>query len=59
MTTTKLAETDLRALAEKGAADLGPNATAHELLQWTEDNFGKGLFYYENVISQRFLRMHT
>ena len=22
-------------------------------------DFGKGLFYYENVISQRFLRMHT
>ena len=30
-----------------------------EILTWTEDNFGKGLFYYENVISQRFLRMHT
>ncbi|MQA13338.1 MAG: catechol 2,3-dioxygenase [Pseudonocardiaceae bacterium] len=28
-------------------------------ITWTEDNFGKGLFYYENVISQRFLRMHT
>jgi catechol 2,3-dioxygenase len=30
-----------------------------EILTWTEDNFGKGLFYYENVVSQRFLRMHT
>ena len=30
-----------------------------EVITWTEDNFGKGLFYYENVISQRFLRIHT
>ncbi len=31
----------------------------HEIITWTEQEFGKGLFYYENVISQRFLRMHT
>jgi catechol 2,3-dioxygenase len=31
----------------------------HEIITWTESEFGKGLFYYENVISQRFLRMHT
>lgn len=30
-----------------------------EAITWTEDNFGKGLFYYENTISNRFLRMHT
>ena len=30
-----------------------------EAITWTEDNFGKGLFYYENVLSQRFLTMHT
>jgi catechol 2,3-dioxygenase len=30
-----------------------------EVITWTEDNFGKGLFYYENVLSQRFLRIHT
>jgi catechol 2,3-dioxygenase len=30
-----------------------------EIITWTEDNFGRGLFYYENVVSQRFLRMHT
>jgi catechol 2,3-dioxygenase len=30
-----------------------------EIITWTEQEFGKGLFYYENVISQRFLRMHT
>ena len=28
-------------------------------ITWTEDNFGKGLFYYENVLSQRFLTLHT
>ena len=30
-----------------------------EIITWTEDQFGRGLFYYENVISQRFLRFHT
>ncbi|SHK28098.1 catechol 2,3-dioxygenase [Pseudonocardia thermophila] len=30
-----------------------------EIITWTEQEFGKGLFYYENVVSQRFLRMHT
>ena len=29
------------------------------VITWTEDQFGRGLFYYENVISQRFLRFHT
>ncbi len=28
-------------------------------ITWTEEQFGRGLFYYENVVSQRFLRMHT
>jgi catechol 2,3-dioxygenase len=28
-------------------------------ITWTEDQFGRGLFYYENVISQRFLSFHT
>ena len=28
-------------------------------ITWTEDQFGRGLFYYENVIAQRFLRFHT
>lgn len=37
--TTKLAEADLRALADRGAAELD-GASALELLQWTEDNFG-------------------
>jgi catechol 2,3-dioxygenase len=28
-------------------------------ITWTEDQFGRGLFYYENVVAQRFLRFHT
>jgi catechol 2,3-dioxygenase len=28
-------------------------------ITWSEDQFGRGLFYYENVVSQRFLRFHT
>ena len=28
-------------------------------ITWTEDRFGRGLFYYENVVAQRFLRFHT
>ncbi|MEU0540223.1 phosphoadenylyl-sulfate reductase [Nocardia sp. NPDC005978] len=49
MTTTKLAETDLRALAERGATDLGPNATAEQLLQWTEENFGSNYIVASNM----------
>lgn len=29
------------------------------MITWTEEQFGRGLFYYENVVSQRFLRLHT
>jgi catechol 2,3-dioxygenase len=28
-------------------------------ITWTEDQLGRGLFYYENVLAQRFLRFHT
>ena len=28
-------------------------------ITWTEEQFGRGLFYYENVVAQRFLRFHT
>jgi catechol 2,3-dioxygenase len=28
-------------------------------ITWSEDQFGRGLFYYENVVAQRFLRFHT
>lgn len=28
-------------------------------ITWTEDNFGRGLFYYENEVNQRFISVHT
>jgi catechol 2,3-dioxygenase len=28
-------------------------------ITWTEDNFGRGLFYYENEVNERFIRVHT
>ncbi|MCK0173556.1 MULTISPECIES: phosphoadenylyl-sulfate reductase [Mycobacteriaceae] len=37
--TDVLSEVDLQRLAELGAAELGPNATADELLRWTDENF--------------------
>ncbi|MFQ6327476.1 phosphoadenylyl-sulfate reductase [Nocardia sp. CWNU-33] len=37
----KLSEDELRAIAERGAAELD-GASAAELLRWTEDNFGTG-----------------
>src|SRR5690348_14225709 len=39
MTVTRTEE-DLVALAEHGAAELGPDASAEELLRWTDENFG-------------------
>ncbi|WP_041782031.1 phosphoadenylyl-sulfate reductase [Mycolicibacterium chubuense] len=38
--TDLITETDLQDLAERGAAELGPDATAEELLRWTDENFG-------------------
>ena len=35
-----MAETDLQQLAERGAAELGEDASAEELLRWTDENFG-------------------
>ncbi|WP_276057433.1 phosphoadenylyl-sulfate reductase [Mycolicibacterium duvalii] len=35
-----MTDTDLQQLAERGAAELGPNATAEQLLAWTDENFG-------------------
>lgn len=46
--TTKLAEEDLRALVDKGAAELD-GASALELLQWTEDNFGDDFIVASNM----------
>lgn len=33
-------EIDLQQLAERGAAELGPDASANDLLRWTDENFG-------------------
>ncbi|MDG4667587.1 phosphoadenylyl-sulfate reductase [Mycobacterium sp. 236(2023)] len=47
---TELAtDTDLQALAERGAQELGPNATAEELLRWTDDNFGGNYIVASNM----------
>ena len=40
--TDTMSDTDLQQLAELGAAELGPNATAQDLLRWTDENFGPG-----------------
>ncbi|MFI9535033.1 phosphoadenylyl-sulfate reductase [Nocardia fusca] len=46
---TKLSADELRALAERGAAELGPDATADELLRWTDENFGSGYIVASNM----------
>ncbi|MEU7765647.1 phosphoadenylyl-sulfate reductase [Nocardia sp. NPDC049190] len=45
----RLAAGELRALAEQGAAELGPDASAVELLQWTEQTFGSGYIVASNM----------
>ncbi|WP_024445262.1 phosphoadenylyl-sulfate reductase [Mycolicibacterium iranicum] len=40
--TDTMSDTDLQQLAERGAAELGPNAAAQDLLRWTDVNFGPG-----------------
>ena len=35
--------TDLRTLAEQGAAELGPDATAGQVLAWGAATFGRGM----------------
>ncbi|WP_040795103.1 phosphoadenylyl-sulfate reductase [Nocardia higoensis] len=45
----KLSEDELRALAERGAAELGPDATPAELLGWTEETFGPGYIVASNM----------
>ncbi|MEV1291562.1 phosphoadenylyl-sulfate reductase [Pseudonocardia sp. NPDC049635] len=42
-------ETDLRATAERGAAELGPDATAGELLGWAVRTFGDRLIVASNM----------
>lgn len=40
---------DLRGLAEAGAAELGPDATAQELLTWTAETFGDDFIVASNM----------
>ncbi|GAA1385236.1 phosphoadenylyl-sulfate reductase [Pseudonocardia kongjuensis] len=42
-------ETDLRATAERGAAELGPDATAEQLLGWAAETFGDRLIVASNM----------
>lgn len=30
-----------------------------QTITWTEDNFGRGLFYYEAEVNERFIKVHT
>jgi phosphoadenosine phosphosulfate reductase len=42
-------ETDLRALAERGAAELGPDATAQQVLAWAAETFGDRMIVASNM----------
>ncbi|AEA26662.1 phosphoadenylyl-sulfate reductase [Pseudonocardia benzenivorans] len=42
-------ETDLRALAERGADELGPDATAEQVLAWAAETFGDRLVVASNM----------
>ncbi|MBN9099148.1 MULTISPECIES: phosphoadenylyl-sulfate reductase [unclassified Pseudonocardia] len=42
-------EVDLRAVALRGAADLGPDATAQQLLAWAAETFGDRLIVASNM----------
>ncbi|WP_413783616.1 phosphoadenylyl-sulfate reductase [Mycolicibacterium chubuense] len=44
-----MTETDLQQLAERGAAELGPNASAEDLLRWTDENFGGDYIVASNM----------
>ncbi|NKY84605.1 phosphoadenylyl-sulfate reductase [Nocardia veterana] len=48
-TLEKLSEDELRRIAADGAAQLGPDASATELLQWTDDTFGSGYIVASNM----------
>lgn len=47
--TDVMSESDLIELAERGAAELGENATAEELLRWTDENFGGNYVVASNM----------
>ena len=42
-------EVDLRALAERGAAELGPDATAQQVLAWAADTFDNRMIVASNM----------
>ncbi len=42
-------QTDLRGVAERGAAELGPDATAEALLAWAAETFGEKLIVASNM----------
>jgi phosphoadenosine phosphosulfate reductase len=42
-------EVDLRALAERGARELGPDATAQEVLSWAAETFGNRMIVASNM----------
>ena len=44
-----VATEDLRALAERGAAELGPDATAEQVLAWTAATFGSRFIVASNM----------
>ncbi|HEX2283319.1 MAG TPA: phosphoadenylyl-sulfate reductase [Mycobacterium sp.] len=44
-----MTETDLQQLAERGAAELGDNASALDLLRWTDENFGGNYVVASNM----------
>ncbi|GJF11876.1 phosphoadenosine phosphosulfate reductase [Mycolicibacterium cyprinidarum] len=47
--TDLISETDLQALAERGAAELGEDASAEDLLRWTDEHFGANYIVASNM----------
>lgn len=45
----KLSEDELRAIAEQGAAELGSDASAADLIAWTDRTFGNGYIVASNM----------
>ncbi|MFE6924725.1 phosphoadenylyl-sulfate reductase [Nocardia sp. NPDC057663] len=45
----KLSEGELRAIAEQGAAELGPEASAADLIAWTDRTFGNNYIVASNM----------
>lgn len=47
--TDVMSDIDLQQLAERGAAELGPNASAIDLLRWTDENFSGNYVVASNM----------